>query len=259
MKMLTTVNRNNKRRMTAREAKFKIKVTSIIAILLFVFVIILSINNKLLNDKIADLTARNNTYKIQNEEIIQMNDFLVSTIHELNDQLLQVSDTNKSMVDELNTLRNRSELYDKYEYAIIDELGHRTDLKYEEITLAEDLMLENGLDPHLMLGSIMVESTCNPSAVHPVTGATGYGQILNSTGKWVWEDLMGNSGYYPDLRKDGTSNIKMMAAYYNYLYDEVGSTFNVVKSYSGNSTNEGTQRYLNKINHYTNTVGVTIK
>jgi hypothetical protein len=109
-----------------------------------------------------------------------------------------------------------------------------------------------------MFGSIMVESNANPDVVNTRSGATGYGQFLNGTAKFVWEDLMGNSGYYPDLRKNGEANIQMMAYYYDYLYGRKGSIFKVIKEYSGNSTDEGTQQYINRINKYTSKVGVYI-
>lgn len=185
-------------------------------------------------------------------------DDLSTVVQETDRQLRQVSNVNKSYVDELNTLRNRAELYDKYEYAII-YAGQRTALTYEEITLGEQLMLDKGYDPDLMFGSIMVESNANPNAVNKDSGATGYGQFLDSTAKWVWTDMLGNSTYYSDIRKDGKANILMMATYYDYLYSVTGSTFEVVKCYSGNSTDEGTRRYIARVNKFINQVGAKLE
>ena len=94
---------------------------------------------------------------------------LRNVIIELNDQVDEVSQVNRSYVDELNMFRSREELYDKYEYAIICA-GERTDLTYEEVQYAEELMLAEGLKPHLLIGSIMVESTANPVAVNKQSG-----------------------------------------------------------------------------------------
>ena len=185
------------------------------------------------------------------------NESLNSIINDMDDQLKAVASVNESYVDELNTLRKRSELYNKYEYAVMYD-DERTELTYEEIEYGEDLMLAKGLDPDLMFGTIMVESRGNPNAVNKTSGATGYGQFLNSTGRWVWKDLLGNNTYHSDIRKDGESNILMMATYYDYLYSEVGNTFNVVKSYSGNSTNEGTEEYLSNVNSFTRQVGEVV-
>lgn len=183
---------------------------------------------------------------------------LKETIDGLNQEIQSLSEINKSYVDELNDLRSRKELLDKYEYAIFDESGNRTSLTYAEIKLGEDLMAESGHDPNLMFGTIMVESRGNSAAVNPVSNSTGYGQFMNSTARFVWTDLLGNSNYTPDIRKDGESNIRMMAAYYDYLYEKNKSTIKVVKEYSGNSTMAGAMSYLNKINSFTRKCGVTI-
>lgn len=203
-------------------------------------------NNEVLtekNNKIMELTFENNELHI--------------IIDEIDDQIKEVETVNKSYVDELNELRDRSELYDKYEYAIVYG-GERTELTYEEIQYGEDLMLARNLNPHLMFGTIMVESNGNPDAVNNSSGATGYGQFLNSTAKWVWTKLLGNNNYNSNIRKDGKKNIQMMAEYYDYLYSQNKSTFKVIKQYSGNSTDEGAMNYLNKVNSFTRKVGEVI-
>ena len=199
-----------------------------------------------------------NQIKAMSKEKDQIITSLQETIIQLDEQLEEVSATNKEYVDDLNRLRTREELYNKYEYAIYED-GYRTDLTYEEIKLGEDLMVEKGYDPHLMFGTIMVECSGEREQVTPPYDATGYGQFLDSTAKWVWTKLMGNDNYHSDLRKDGETNIKMMAEYYDYLYSiKGGDTFRVIKHYSGNSTNEGAARYLARINSYTKKVGVTV-
>lgn len=185
---------------------------------------------------------------------------LQTTINELDLQLKAIEITNKSYVDELKVLRERSELYDKYSYAIIDDCGDRTELTYAEIKLGEQLMLEKGNNPHLMFTSIMAESSGNPSSVNTKSGAAGYGQFLDSTAKYIWTNIMGNSNYHSDIRKDGETNIRMMAEYYDYLYDlKDGDTFKVIKYYSGNSTDVGAQKYLNRLNYFASKVGVVIQ
>ena len=184
-------------------------------------------------------------------------DDLNEIIENTDAQLKVVEEVNKSYVDELNTFRKRSELYDKYEYAVIYD-NERTELTYEEIEYGEDLMIARGYNPHLMFGMIMAESRGKTTVVNSSSGATGYGQFLNSTAKWLWTNMLHKDSYYPDIRKDGKSNILLMATYYDYLYSECGSTFNVIKSYSGNDTDEGTQGYLNEVNRFTSTVGEVI-
>lgn len=170
-------------------------------------------------------------------------------------QIQSLANINKEYVDELNYFRERQELYDKYSYAIIDECGNRTELTYSQIKLAEELMLEKGYDPDLLLGTIMVESRGNPDCVNISSGATGLGQFMNSTAEYVWCKLMGNDYYDPGIMKDPESNIRMMASYYDYLYKTEGDTFSVIKRYSGNATDWGTLQYINCINSFTSKVG----
>ena len=240
-------------------------VNTFIGCIIAVIITLLALNNVALTKQNEELTEKvsslNSANKVINDQLLKSN----KTIMDLNDviekqdtQLKNLSDINESYVDELNQLRTRAELYNKYEYAVIDEVGKRTELTYEEIELGESLMLAKGYNPHLLLGSIMVESHGNPTAVNSDSGATGYGQFLNSTAKWVWTDLLGNSNYSSDIRKDGESNITMMATYYDYLYKNVGSTFGVVKCYSGNSTDSGAANYLRKINKHTSRVGAIV-
>lgn len=263
-------NNNERRNEMKRERIRKIRkrqriINTAVFSILFGLLTWLSLSNVYTNRENVRLTEKVNTLTSANvnmmEQINNHNNIvseLRNIIEEQDQQLINLSNKNKSMVDELNQLRTRSELYNKYEYAVIDEIGMRTELTYEEIQLGEELMLAKGYDPHLMMGTIMVESHGNPLAVNSSSGATGYGQFLNSTAKWVWTNLMGNNSYHSDIRKNGESNIRMMAEYYDYLYNTVGSTFAVIKCYSGNSTDYGAAGYLRKINNHTSRVGAIV-
>lgn len=252
-----------KMRKMQRREKFAKRLTTLFIYTCLILSVILL--NKQNNELRETIDSQQQAYEIaiyeKDYEIANLNymiDSLEDVVDRLDAQISNVAQVNQSYVDELNLLRTRAELYDKYEYAIMDE-GKRTELKYEEIQYGEELMLAKGYNPNLMFGSIMVESRANPEAVNKESGATGYGQFLDSTAKWVWTKLIGNRGYYSDLRKDGKVNIQMMAEYYDYLYDKYGgNTLKVVKQYSGNSTYEGASKYLAKVNSFTRKVGEVV-
>lgn len=274
MNKMTAMKRNMRRERIIKKA-----IAMLAYMILFVVIGLLVVENRGLKQEIAELTIEHEQVLAEvsenyetiidtkNSEICEKNQTIISlgrtidhlgeVINDVDDQITEVANINKEYVDELTMLRNRSELYDKYEYAIIDN-GERTELTYAEIELGEQLMHEKGIDPNLMFGTIMVESRANPKAVNASSGATGYGQFLNSTARWVWTDLMGNKNYYSDLRKNGEVNIQMMAEYYDYLYSVNNNTFKVVKCYSGNKTDEGASEYLAKVNNFTRKVGVTL-
>lgn len=245
------------RKYTLLKAKFmKLRSFTVIMAALFgvmcISTLILISQNQKLNKELMTIQKE---AKQKDETIEKLKTLTV----DLNSQLHDVAKVNKSYVDELTEFRQRSELYDKYSYAIINDSNKRTELKYEEIKYGEELMVAKGLDPHLMFGTIMVESGANPNAVNKSSGATGYGQFLNSTAKFVWTDLLNNNNYTPNVMKDGKSNILMMAEYYEYLNSYKSGTFEIIKQYSGNSTDEGARNYLAKINRYTNKVGAVVK
>lgn len=245
------VMKNRKLESQKRRNKFTIIILIFICIGLILQIHHINNQNKKLNTEIINLDKQ----ITQKDKVITD---LSLIIQEVDNNARQVMNVNKTYVDELTELRNRSELYDKYSYAIINGTT-RTELTYDEIKLGETLMKEKGYDPNLLFGTIMVESGGNPNAVNSSSDATGYGQFINSTARFVWTDLLNNDNYYSEIRKDGKSNIQMMVAYYDYLYDIHGDTFGVIKSYSGNSTNSGAYSYLSRINNYTLKVGATVK
>ena len=251
-----TTNKMRKRKM--KLMKIAMKVMTFMIIALFISVGYLVKEN---NDLRLTVDKHNEVLAEKNDKITQLtfeNKELCDIIDDIDDQIEEVEAVNKSYVDELNMLRTRAELYDKYEYAIAYG-NDRTELTYEEIEYGEDLMVAKGLNPHLMFGTIMVESAGKPDAVNKESGATGYGQFLDSTAEWVWTKLLGNTNYNSNIRKDGIKNIQMMAEYYDFLYAEHGgSTFKVVKQYSGNSTNDGAANYLAKVNSFTKKVGEVV-
>lgn len=249
---------------TRKQMRLKIKLLKLmVSALSFVMLtLLITVGGLIYQNKSLQQTVASNkqTMANQSKQIVQLtveNNELCNIIDQIDDQIKEVEEVNKSYVDELNLLRSRSELYDKYEYAITYG-GERTELTYAEIEYGEQLMLAKELNPHLMFGSIMVESNGKSNTVNHSSGATGYGQFLDSTAKWVWTKLLGNKTYTSNLRKDGKANIQMMAEYYDYLYAETGSTFKVIKQYSGNSTDAGAAMYLDKINSFTRKVGEVI-
>lgn len=247
-------------RMRKRKAKLMKFMMSVMAFMIMILCITVGCLAKENKDLQTTVDKNNEVLAEKNKQITKLtieNNELCNIIDDIDDQIEQVESVNKSYVDELNELRNRAELFDKYEYAI-SYGDKRTELTYEEIQYGEDLMVAKGLNPHLMFGTIMVESAGKPDAVNKDSGATGYGQFLDSTAEWVWTKLLGNSTYNSNIRKDGIKNIQMMAEYYDFLYAEHGSTFKVVKQYSGNSTNVGAANYLAKVNSFTKKVGEVI-
>ncbi len=201
-----------------------------------------------------DLQSKYNSVSITNVELASKSENLLSVMTEVNKQNIQLVQSNEDYKEKLKDFENRVELYDKYEYAVFDKGGNRTDITYEQLQLAEDLMTEKGLNPNLLLGIVMTESTGTEGAQNSGSTATGYGQILRSTGKFVYEKLLGKANYNHSMALDGDLNITMTAEYLAYLCEEKSSVREAIYSYRG-IRDDG---YINKINSYISNTGYSV-
>lgn len=160
---------------------------------------------------------------------------------------------NKKLVKQLNSteeelakFQKRSELYNKYEYAIINGQGNRTELTYHHLQTIEDLANKYGISPYLMTSEIMVESGGRQYATNCESTARGFGQILSGTGRFVYQNLLHYGTYDHNYAFNGDTNLTMMAALLGYWKNKTGSTQTAIHRYRAAdfSTNEA---YINKM------------
>lgn len=138
----------------------------------------------------------------------------------------------------LNVFYTRSELYDKYDWAITRSDGSRTDIKYDQLLTLEELIKEKGMEPEtldLVLAIAMVESNGVENAKNPESTASGFGGFLNSTGKFVYTELMNNDSYnHSKVSMNGDDNLQMIVYYLDYLNDIYDGDLNeVIRNYRG--------------------------
>lgn len=176
-------------------------------------------------------------------------DELISISDELDKENQELAKTNDSYYEELLELRSRAELYDKYDYAIVDETGTRTDITYDELRTLEDLVNDSSInDEDLFLSWIMTESGGKVDATSATSTAKGYGQFLNSTSKFVYTSLLGNTDWNSNVAYDGECNLEMMVAYVDYLYKQSGGDlYQVIRCYRGK---DDISSYVAKINSF---------
>lgn len=196
--------------------------------------------------KLKYYTAVNNytTVSNENEQLnSQLNNILVGII-ELDNQNINLITTNKQYKDELTKLRERAELYDKYEYAIEYD-GERTDITYDQLKTGIDICKENNIDPNLLFSIIMTESHGIETAKNSESTATGYGQVLQGTAKYVYENLLenGDGTFKSSMLKDGETNIEITATYIAYLRDNTSTVKELIAGYRG----ENNEEYYNTI------------
>lgn len=188
-------------------------------------------------------------------------DELSMELEQLKEDNLELVSDNKKLLKEVKSIGNKLTLYEKYDYAVFDKANNRTGLTYEQLKLGDELMTEKGYDPDLLFGIIMVESNGNPLAQNKVSSAKGYGQLLASTGKYVYESLLGHGkGTYNhlSLSLNGDLNIEMTANLIDYLYKlHNGNLYKAIKNYCGQN-DAGTRAYINKINKHISEAGKNV-
>lgn len=208
---------------------------------------------------LSDFNAKMDQQKMQNQI-----DNYVETLNDLYDTCEVLDEQNKSLVasneeyySELEEVAERLELYEKYEYALFFG-GKRNDITYDQLVTLEECIDESSIpDPDLILSWVMVESHGFTGAANPNSSAKGYGQFLDSTSKFVYTNLLGEKGWTPSVAFDGETNIRMMVAYTDYLYDYYGGPYGMLKGYTGSSNPEFLSSYTSKLNTYLKHAGKT--
>lgn len=214
------------------------------------------------NDLLAKTTEIKEEYTYaqslisKNDELNEKISNLLADIVELDDQNIKLVDSNNEYYKELTTLRERSELYDEFEYVFTYE-GQRTDITFDQLKTGIDVCNENDIDPHLLFAFIMTESHGISDAENPKSTATGYGQLLNRTAKFVYEDLMynGEGTFKNAISKDGETNIEMTARYIGYLRDNTNSVKSLIAAYAG----EENPKYVATINSWLVKAGTNLE
>lgn len=192
-------------------------------------------------------------YKTMYEESIEDSKMLSSIIHKQDTDIAELNQTveNLKIDNELfDKLKHRAELYEEYEYVLVDSMGNRTDMTYEQLEYGIDRMKSNGINPHLLFSIIMVESGGHEDAANPSSSALGYGQLIASTGKSMYK-LLGYTGNYnhQQMATNGKLNIEMCSLLISRNMKQYNGDVNkVLCLYTGsNPVNQG---YVNKLSKY---------
>lgn len=180
---------------------------------------------------------------------------------ELDNQNKQLVDLYNKNNQELRDLEKRQELYDKYQYAIINsEDGQRTDISYDDIVTLENLAAQKGMGKDavdFLLAICMTESRGKANAKNSSSTASGLGQLLQSTAKMTYETLMGNGrgSYQQQYAFDHTTNLKMALYYIDYLAKENNrNVIAVCTAYAGGYD----AAWIDKVDSYLQTKGKSI-
>ena len=162
-------------------------------------------------------------------------------INQLQKEIQNIQEKNEQILKENNRLlKQLNDINQKYSVNI--------PMKDKLLIIKESK--KYNMQPELLFGLIEAESTFNPNAVSPC-GAIGYGQIMPSTGKWIYERELKLGEFSPDKLFNPETNIKIAAWYLNYHVSR-GGTRNIGSYHGGTQvTRDGyTNRILIKAKKY---------
>lgn len=156
----------------------------------------------------------------------------------------------KNYKKQLDKLEKNKKLLSSYGWALYNEDRKKTDISFDNIINLQELVKKRGLDEDtvdLILSICMTESDGNTNCTNPESTARGLGQFLNGTGRMVYTQLMGHSGYNHDIAFDAQTNLDMMVYFLEYLNKkENGDIHAVIDRYRGLKSSS----YKAKINSY---------
>lgn len=114
----------------------------------------------------------------------------------------------------------------------------------------------------LMMAIMEVESNFKSYAKNPNSTASGYLQILNGTGEWLYalmelEKVYGE--YTPDIRFDKEVNLMMGTYYISILRDSYVTFRGATRRYYGSTDEAANDDYANKIQNKLILIGTTFE
>jgi len=135
--------------------------------------------------------------------------------------------------NELDTFRNRAELYDKYEYVLFYD-GKRTDMTYNLVSYGETIMKKENIDPNMLFGLVMVESRGVQKAQNSTSTARGFCQLINTTAKSLYENELNKGSYRHDYAFNGYINLELGAKLIASNMEQYkGNTYTTIQRYRG--------------------------
>lgn len=169
-------------------------------------------------------------------------------LDEQNSELVSALKTNETELDEF---KEKEELYDKYDYALVRDDNTRTDIDYSDIKTLEELAAEEGLGEDavaLVLAISRNESQGYADVKNSTSSAAGLCGLLKSTATYSYEVLLGyGSGSYKfEYVYDSLTNLEMALAYVAYLKENTDSNYSLLVAYRGDASDKAWFRNIEK-------------
>lgn len=205
-----------------------------------------------LSDKVNSLTTDIESLRTENAQLTQEIENMTISLEEIKGKLAEVSVEPNDVPttgDPTQTV-DRDQLAEKYKFVMYDWKGDPTDVTIELVEYGYKLMVEKGLNPDLLFAIIDVESSGNAKDVNSSSSASGLGQFMPGTGKYIYEDVLKLGTYDHKVTPfDPKVNVLMIVTYLDILSDKKdGNVKEMMRSYCGaGSNNTALEKYYQKL------------
>lgn len=236
----------------AKNILAKILISAIfLTIIYFLFIVpmtkIYMLNNSVndLNNQIAELQKQKDEME---KELSDLEEIKNNLIVESNNSQAAIIDAQNKIVanlERVTTLRN------KYGYLFEYRETHpNADFGINELMYLDDVCAEKGVPVPLMLALYEHESGFNSLAKNPSSTATGYGQLINTTARSMYNRL--SRGTYDISRHrvlatDKYLNIDLSVELMSYNLKSYGGVREALNAYYGHPDPNELARYSNDI------------
>lgn len=211
---------------------------------------------KVITKEKEDLEEKNLKLYEENQESATAYESSISLLKEVAEVAVELDKDNQKIVNlskkqkrMLNKLQKRKKLMNKYEWALYNEDG-KTDISFEDIETLRSLCKKKNLSDDtvdLVLAIAMTESTGDAKCTNPNSTALGLGQFIEETGRIAYTVLMGHDSYnHKKVAVNGTTNLKMIVYYLEYLDMKTNGDIDKVIDYYRGLRSEGYKKKINK-------------
>lgn len=176
------------------------------------------------------------------EEIIELSDELVEKNRELASYDAKLMSQMQDFDDVINTMTDVQDdpasvfsVLNKYTY-VFPRISSGNGFTVGVMVYGDKLCQEHDINPHWVWEIITCESYYDVNANISTSSARGLGGFLESSGRWVYEDLMGNgkNTYDHDMAYDPYIAIEMLVYLLEWMKIEYnGNLEAMIRHYSG--------------------------
>lgn len=169
---------------------------------------------------------------------------LNADIDEMNEYITSM---NELVSQERSSDEKQFEILRKYWYVLRD-CHDESGLTVEDLCYLDDLCYQYDLNPHLMWCIYDIESSYTAVIDNNNSSARGLGQVLNSTGKTIYENILGLGTYNHTMAYDVQINMQITVELIARNIDS--GLYNAIAIYSGDSSGGYYEKLLRVANQH---------